>query len=369
MAYPQFSNFYDQNHFVVSLQNIIAFTNDDINNDIGWIYGVLNGNIRGQIMGSITGFINGNIYGNVYGDVSGHIFGSVFGNIIGSVSGVIMGDVEGTVQGRVTGHINGTVGVDDYTPAETQLAASASPSTSPSLTVSANTQANKSTIGKAASSGNVNGVIQGRIQKCTKTPPKIRIPGLFNRSIASNLCNKTTEKSTIPLGNSSISGDIFIANLWNYEDDNRIEEAILTFEQEGDLFNNQVLNSSLDALSETFLPRTQELREKILLRIQSKNVSIVLLSFDTDLNDNSDENILPGAESSKKIESSEKICCPVCWDNIDELKFKNKTTMSTKCGHIICKECIDTLFKKKAKIECPSCRTNVTKKQIHVLYI
>lgn len=43
--------------------------------------------------------------------------------------------------------------------------------------------------------------------------------------------------------------------------------------------------------------------------------------------------------------------CPVCFDQF-------KDTMTTKCGHSFCKECISDCLNRKH--ECPSCKVEIT---------
>lgn len=65
--------------------------------------------------------------------------------------------------------------------------------------------------------------------------------------------------------------------------------------------------------------------------------------------------------------------CPICLENLDELKQNNKRLMSTTCGHILCSSCLDEHYKTNTPavktINCPTCRTKLTKTKIHSLYL
>mmetsp|Transcript_10147 Transcript_10147/g.16631 ORF Transcript_10147/g.16631 Transcript_10147/m.16631 type:complete len:144 (-) Transcript_10147:476-907(-) len=55
--------------------------------------------------------------------------------------------------------------------------------------------------------------------------------------------------------------------------------------------------------------------------------------------------------------------CPVCMDSITG----EKKCFATTCGHIFCHECIIGAIESQKK--CPSCRSKLTKKSIHPLYL
>lgn len=65
------------------------------------------------------------------------------------------------------------------------------------------------------------------------------------------------------------------------------------------------------------------------------------------------------------------ISCPICLENLAELKSHNKRLKSTTCGHILCNECLDATFKSSVlkTINCPTCRTKLTKAKIHDLFL
>ncbi|XP_045480496.1 E3 ubiquitin-protein ligase BRE1-like [Harmonia axyridis] len=54
--------------------------------------------------------------------------------------------------------------------------------------------------------------------------------------------------------------------------------------------------------------------------------------------------------------------CPVCYENLSE-----KQVMTTKCGHLFCKVCIERIAISIKK--CPTCRKAVNKKNIIPIYI
>lgn len=66
-------------------------------------------------------------------------------------------------------------------------------------------------------------------------------------------------------------------------------------------------------------------------------------------------------------------CCPICLETIANLKKSNVKLMVTTCGHIICKQCTNSLVRlipyKSGLIDCPSCRKKLTQTAIHDLYL
>ncbi|KAK9869990.1 hypothetical protein WA026_006089 [Henosepilachna vigintioctopunctata] len=54
--------------------------------------------------------------------------------------------------------------------------------------------------------------------------------------------------------------------------------------------------------------------------------------------------------------------CPICYD-----KLAQKQVMSTQCGHLFCKDCIERIVKTVKK--CPTCRKTVNKKKIFSIFI
>jgi len=65
-----------------------------------------------------------------------------------------------------------------------------------------------------------------------------------------------------------------LATLLNTVNLNRIEEALAKFSQESDFYTIQELNSFLDALHDVYLPKTDELKLRIQLKLKSNYDSI-----------------------------------------------------------------------------------------------
>ncbi|XP_076025865.1 E3 ubiquitin-protein ligase RNF4 isoform X2 [Genypterus blacodes] len=61
------------------------------------------------------------------------------------------------------------------------------------------------------------------------------------------------------------------------------------------------------------------------------------------------------------------ISCPVCMDSYTEIVDSGRLVVSTKCGHIFCSQCLkDSL---NAARSCPTCRSKLTHRQYHPIYI
>jgi len=75
-------------------------------------------------------------------------------------------------------------------------------------------------------------------------------------------------------------------------------------------------------------------------------------------------NRVPQTEQDGELEN----CCPICLETIKEIKQNNKRIMTTICGHIICSDCTESLCS-KISIECPKCRRQLTKDQIHIIFL
>ncbi|KAL7716456.1 hypothetical protein QTN25_006096 [Entamoeba marina] len=54
--------------------------------------------------------------------------------------------------------------------------------------------------------------------------------------------------------------------------------------------------------------------------------------------------------------------CGICWDEESDV-------VSTLCGHVFCRTCMIELFNNKLDVQCPYCRTQLTKKDVHRLFI
>ncbi len=75
-------------------------------------------------------------------------------------------------------------------------------------------------------------------------------------------------------------------------------------------------------------------------------------------------------EKNDVLEENESICA-ICLDNTNEIKAQNKRIVSTKCGHIFCKNRLVNALK-VLKV-CPTCAKpmkNLGKQMLyHKLYI
>ncbi|KAM8870959.1 E3 ubiquitin-protein ligase RNF4-like isoform 1-T3 [Spinachia spinachia] len=61
------------------------------------------------------------------------------------------------------------------------------------------------------------------------------------------------------------------------------------------------------------------------------------------------------------------ISCPVCLDSYSEIVESRRLVVSTKCGHVFCRQCLrDSLTSSHT---CPTCRKRLTHRQYHPLYI
>ena len=70
-------------------------------------------------------------------------------------------------------------------------------------------------------------------------------------------------------------------------------------------------------------------------------------------------------EDKINIEENNFLNCPICFTNSSEGK-KFKVSI---CGHIICKDCYDSIFKLRSNSTCPICKTPVDKNNYRDIYI
>ncbi|RMZ97399.1 E3 ubiquitin- ligase RNF4-like [Brachionus plicatilis] len=70
-------------------------------------------------------------------------------------------------------------------------------------------------------------------------------------------------------------------------------------------------------------------------------------------------------------DSSDLACCPICLEQILQLKKEGVRLNVSICGHIICKNCTSQMLRKmnKSRFECPSCRRSLKSQDIHELFI
>lgn len=61
------------------------------------------------------------------------------------------------------------------------------------------------------------------------------------------------------------------------------------------------------------------------------------------------------------------ISCPVCLDSYSEIVESGRLVVSTKCGHVFCSQCLRDALTSSHR--CPTCRTKLTHKQYHPLYV
>ena len=113
--------------------------------------------------------------------------------------------------------------------------------------------------------------------------PPFKLPPNLKPNQATSTSNLTTKTSSSSIVGNRVTttessnfliiniGDIFLANLWNTANLNRIEEGLIKLSQEGEFYTIQELNSCLDALHEVNLPRTSELKSRILALIVQAN--------------------------------------------------------------------------------------------------
>ncbi len=64
----------------------------------------------------------------------------------------------------------------------------------------------------------------------------------------------------------------------------------------------------------------------------------------------------------RNVKSESSLSCPICLDSL-----RQKNPMSTTCGHIFCKSCINQAMK-NAK-QCPLCKKKLATTQIHPIFI
>ncbi|ELP85021.1 hypothetical protein EIN_079430 [Entamoeba invadens IP1] len=67
-------------------------------------------------------------------------------------------------------------------------------------------------------------------------------------------------------------------------------------------------------------------------------------------------------EKEERKDKSNGLKCAICWDVSDDV-------VTTQCGHIFCRECMIHLFSNNESVHCPYCRTQLTKKDVHRLFV
>ncbi|CAF0952981.1 unnamed protein product [Brachionus calyciflorus] len=79
------------------------------------------------------------------------------------------------------------------------------------------------------------------------------------------------------------------------------------------------------------------------------------------------------ANNVSDSENDEIPKCPLCLENLTELKQRNKKLVATPCGHVVCNKCLDEYFKSTSTggktALCPTCRTKLTKSKMITLFL
>ncbi|BFU18892.1 zinc finger domain containing protein [Entamoeba histolytica HM-1:IMSS-B] len=114
-----------------------------------------------------------------------------------------------------------------------------------------------------------------------------------------------------------------------------------------------VTNQSQRNLFYNFLHRSYAERSH---RINSRQVSEI-----PDWMKSPKKEAKPQEKKEKGVAEEDGLKCGICWDTSSDV-------VSTACGHIFCRSCMCELFKNKETVECPFCRTQLTKKDVHRLF-
>ncbi|XP_048585055.1 E3 ubiquitin-protein ligase RNF4 isoform X2 [Nematostella vectensis] len=61
------------------------------------------------------------------------------------------------------------------------------------------------------------------------------------------------------------------------------------------------------------------------------------------------------------------ITCPICMDDDEAIKKRKRQLTSTVCGHVFCDKCIKNAVKIQKK--CPTCRKDLTLRQLHPIFL
>ncbi|CAF0706989.1 unnamed protein product [Brachionus calyciflorus] len=61
--------------------------------------------------------------------------------------------------------------------------------------------------------------------------------------------------------------------------------------------------------------------------------------------------------------------CPICFDELHEIKVKKRHLFTASCGHLICSTCLDNIFAEKFANDCPFCNRSLIKSDYHRIYI
>lgn len=82
------------------------------------------------------------------------------------------------------------------------------------------------------------------------------------------------------------------------------------------------------------------------------------------LDDTNEENDISSNLTDKEDDERPSLKCPICFESLSsDLK-----PTTTRCGHIFCAKCLETLIHSNKK-KCPTCQSNITLKSCTRLYI
>ncbi|GFO47877.1 E3 ubiquitin-protein ligase rnf4 [Plakobranchus ocellatus] len=90
---------------------------------------------------------------------------------------------------------------------------------------------------------------------------------------------------------------------------------------------------------------------------------------DTELPDPTEEPQQGSSSNNSTLQSPEgvKISCPICMEDVRQIRRSHKKLMSTTCGHIFCNVCIEAAI--RSQHMCPTCRKRLTVRSFHPLFI
>ncbi|KAF5741280.1 E3 ubiquitin-protein ligase RNF4 isoform X2 [Tripterygium wilfordii] len=121
--------------------------------------------------------------------------------------------------------------------------------------------------------------------------------------------------------------------------------------------NRRRIALDVDSGQTTFVADIPRVKRARVPKNQTNICCELYINYDTSRKSKRDDAINV-AEPSPPLPPAPKeptFTCPICFGPLVE-------EMSTKCGHIFCKECIKTAIGKQAK--CPTCRKKVTVKEL-----
>ncbi|CAL8139294.1 unnamed protein product [Orchesella dallaii] len=85
-------------------------------------------------------------------------------------------------------------------------------------------------------------------------------------------------------------------------------------------------------------------------------------------NDQDDMDMVRNRTRSKtKSPSSEEKGCPICLEPYSSLTKREMSLMTTPCGHVFCKKCLDECLTRSRL--CPFCRIDIERSRCHPIYL